>query len=111
MFQRRVNGSENFYREWESYKEGFGDLNHEFWLGNDKIHFLTHQKRYEIRVDLVNLDENFYYANFDYFLINDESDNFRLSKLGSYTGTAGLCLSFLPLISDNNLSNEEISTR
>ncbi|XP_071811807.1 fibrinogen-like protein A [Apostichopus japonicus] len=88
VFQRRVDGSVNFYRNWTSYKEGFGDPCHEFWLGNDKLSHLTNQGDYEIRIDMVNKDGFPYYAKYDLFRVNDESDNYKLSKLGAYNGTA-----------------------
>ena len=84
-----MNGSFDFYLDWDNYKEGFGDLTHEFWIGNDKLHYFTSQSRYELRVDLVNRDGAPYYAKFDNFRINDESDNYRLVELGTYSGDAG----------------------
>ncbi|XP_071837595.1 uncharacterized protein [Apostichopus japonicus] len=88
VFQRRVDGSVDFYRNWQSYKEGFGELDHEIWLGNDKLYYLTNQGDYQLRIDMVNKDGAPYYAKFDLFRINDESDNYRLSGLGTYSGTA-----------------------
>lgn len=90
VFQRRVDGSVDFYRDWDSYKEGFGNLSSEFWLGNEQLHYLTKQNRYEIRIDVVNRDGAPYYAKFDNFRTNDETDNYRLSQLGTYSGTAGV---------------------
>lgn len=37
VFQRRINGKVDFYRNWEAYKEGFGSLQNEFWLGMSKF--------------------------------------------------------------------------
>lgn len=81
VFQRRVNGSQGFFLNWNDYKEGFGNVDHEFWLGNDKIYVLTNQKTYEWRIDFMNRDGAPYYAQFDHFRINDETDNYRLSVL------------------------------
>jgi len=33
VIQRRLNGAVEFYRGWEDYRNGFGDIEKEFWLG------------------------------------------------------------------------------
>ena len=53
MIQRRVpNGRVNFYRRWNDYEDGFGDLDSEFWYGLQKLHCLTTQQNVELRIDL-----------------------------------------------------------
>lgn len=52
VIQRRQDGSVNFDRSWNEYKEGFGDLHTEYWLGNEHIHDLTSQGDYMLRIDL-----------------------------------------------------------
>ena len=41
VFQRRMNGKENFYRGWAEYQEGFGNVEGEFWLGTISISLLV----------------------------------------------------------------------
>lgn len=37
VIQRRRDGSADFYRPWDDYKLGFGDLFGEYWLGTSTI--------------------------------------------------------------------------
>ncbi|KAL9961328.1 hypothetical protein ACROYT_G030245 [Oculina patagonica] len=94
VFQKRVDGSVNFYRGWADYKHGFGYLNGEFWLGFDKINRLTSSGRYMLRVDL-DIDGNTVYAEYDSFAIGSEATRYQLS-VGNYltTGTARDSLTF-----------------
>ncbi|XP_071833043.1 fibrinogen-like protein A [Apostichopus japonicus] len=93
VFQRRLDGTINFYRSWSYYQSGFGNLNTEFWLGNDNIHYLTSQRDYELRVDMNNTLGNHYFAKYNKFRIGDSFSEYRL-VLGAYSGTAGDALTF-----------------
>ena len=88
VFQRRLDGSANFYRGWESYKNGFGDLNGEFWLGNDNLHRLTAVGDVTMRVGLEDCEGDIRYAEFTTFKVAGEADKYRL-LIGGYSGTAG----------------------
>lgn len=90
VFQRRIDGDVDFYRDWNEYQQGFGSPSDEFWLGNDNLYYLTNQqtKNYELRIDLVNRYGSPYYAKYTLFRISDGSDLYRLVGLGSYSGTA-----------------------
>ena len=88
VFQRRLDGSVDFYLGWESYKNGFGDLNGEFWLGNYNLHRLTAADDVRLRVDLEDFDGNVTYAEYRTFKVADEGDKYRL-LIGGYSGTAG----------------------
>ena len=92
VFQRRKDGSENFYRNWNEYKEGFGELHGEFWLGLDKIHRLT-ATIVNLRVDLTAPDNSKAYAKYEDFTIGSEASMYVI-RFGSYTGTAGDSLTY-----------------
>lgn len=88
VFQRRLDGSVGFYHGWEKYKEGFGNINSEYWLGNEKLFYLTAQGDYELRVDMTNFEEETRYAHYDKFRIGDEATFYKLI-IGTYSGDAG----------------------
>ena len=88
VFQRRLNGSVDFYRDWSSYKNGFGDLHGEFWLGNDNLHRLTAAGNVSLRVDLEDFEGNITYAEYATFKVADQADKYRI-LIGGYSGTAG----------------------
>ena len=88
VFQRRQDGSVDFYRNWESSRQGFGDLSGEFWLGNDNLHRLTAQGEYRLRVNLGDFNGNTAYAVYDTFRVAGASYDYRLT-VDNYSGTAG----------------------
>ena len=88
MFQRRQDGSQDFYLGWSEYKVGFGNLTGEFWLGLDKIHRLTASRPSELRVEVGDWSGGRAYAKYGNFGVGDEQSLYQLS-VGSYSGTAG----------------------
>ena len=88
VFQRRMDGSVFFYLGWEDYRVGFGNLNGEFWLGNDNLHRLTANSDLMLRVDLVDYDGVRKYAEYTTFSIADVNDNYRLT-IDGYNGITG----------------------
>ncbi|XP_031551597.1 uncharacterized protein LOC116288869 [Actinia tenebrosa] len=93
VFQRRKDGSVDFYLGWQKYKTGFGNLNGEFWLGNDYIHRLTARTPSTLRVDLEDWSAVKYFAKYGSFSVGSASNKYRL-KVASYSGTAGDSLTY-----------------
>ncbi|GFO30299.1 tenascin-r [Plakobranchus ocellatus] len=87
VIQRRTTGNVDFYRDWATYKKGFGSLDDDFWLGNDNIHAITSSGTYELRVDLKYKAKSAF-AHYSTVFIDDEDNNYAI-KLGDYDGTAG----------------------
>ncbi|XP_028390967.1 ryncolin-1-like [Dendronephthya gigantea] len=115
VFQRRQDGSQDFYFGWSDYKAGFGDLNGEFWLGLDKIHRLWKSGQNDLRVDLMDFYGIEAYAKYSTFSVADESGKYRL-RIGSYSGDAGDSLAyqdqrqFSTKDSDNDISGGSCAT-
>ena len=84
VFQKRLDGSVDFYRGWTDYKNRFGDHEGEFWLGLDKIHRLT-KTRSMLRVDLQDTSGETAHAEYDGFAVMSKSTKYQLS-LGTYSG-------------------------
>ncbi|EDO38545.1 predicted protein [Nematostella vectensis] len=89
VFQRRLDGSVDFKRDWATYKTGFGNLSGEFWMGLEKIHQLSYQEPLELRVELEDWDGNMRYAEYSGFYVDTEAANYRLRFFGYSAGDAG----------------------
>ena len=88
MILRRRDASLLFHRNWEEYKSGFGFLSSGFWIGNDKLSYLTNQATYELRVDMMMYDGSSVYIKYDSFRISDEMNRYSLVDVGSFSGNA-----------------------
>ena len=93
VFQRRQDGSVDFYKYWVDYEYGFGNLTEEFWLGLSKINYLTKKGSHSLRVDLGDFSNNKAYAQYSSFIIGNSASKYTLT-VGGYSGTAGNSLAY-----------------
>lgn len=92
VIQRRISDSD-FYKKWNEYQLGFGDLHTNFWIGNQLIYLLTSQAWYELRVELTSMDNETAYAEYQVFSVGDAESKYKLLVDG-YSGNAGDALAF-----------------
>ncbi|XP_029978377.1 microfibril-associated glycoprotein 4-like isoform X2 [Sphaeramia orbicularis] len=93
VFQRRMDGSVGFHRPWDQYKKGFGDVNGEYWLGLDNIHYLTRRRDYELLVEMSDFDGNNVSARYATFFVGGEHRGYELHISEFTDGGAGDALS------------------
>ncbi|VDI71289.1 Hypothetical predicted protein [Mytilus galloprovincialis] len=93
VFQNRINGEVDFYRGWNDYKIGFGNLTSEFWLGNNFINVLTTSGNYKLYIHLEDFGGNCGYAEYSEFSVGDATTMYRLNVAG-YSGNTGDCLTY-----------------
>ncbi|TMW45114.1 hypothetical protein DOY81_009806, partial [Sarcophaga bullata] len=88
VVQSRKDGSIDFYRNWSDYEEGFGDQRGNiFWL--KKLYALT---EFPGTTGIVN--SNGRVAKYNGFSIGNETEMYKLKKLGRFSGTAGDSLTY-----------------
>ncbi|GCC19446.1 fibrinogen beta chain [Chiloscyllium punctatum] len=99
LIQNRQDGSVDFGRSWDAYKNGFGNIAFdsgkgfcvtpgEYWLGNDRISQLTRSKPTELFFEMQDWENEQLRAYYASFTVQNEVNNYRLSVNG-YSGTAG----------------------
>ncbi|XP_048750543.2 ficolin-2-like [Ostrea edulis] len=105
IFQRRMDGSEDFYRTWAEYKNGFGNLTSEFWLGNDKLHYLLSQGSYELRMDMSDFRNETRYVKYSSISVGNEASKYVISISG-FSGNVGDCFT-----SEHPINNMKFTTK
>ncbi|XP_022058158.1 angiopoietin-related protein 5-like [Acanthochromis polyacanthus] len=90
VFQRRSGPTVSFVRKWTDYRNGFGALKQDHWLGLKKVFFLTKNKSkmWTMRVDLWDHEGGTAFAEYKNFRLGNEKAAFKL-QVGTYSGNAG----------------------
>lgn len=98
---RRVDGSVTFDRNWMDYKNGFGPLSGNFWLGLQKIKYIVDhdlpncagQTKYELYIGLQSFVPEhaafglrFAWALYEYFTLADEEGKYELNVNDTVSG-------------------------
>jgi len=82
VFSRRLDGSVDFYKPWVDYKEGFGSLDGEHWLGLDKINRLSKTMPHRLRIDLTTFEDEHKHGTWRTFMVDDEDHKYTLTARG-----------------------------
>ncbi|KAK6321345.1 hypothetical protein J4Q44_G00083210 [Coregonus suidteri] len=93
MFQRRRDGSVDFNRTWQEYREGFGSPQGEHWLGNAELHALTNTGQHLLHIQLEDWHKQKRQATYNTFRVAAEAQKYRLTAR-EYSGDAGNALSY-----------------
>ncbi|EDW70890.2 uncharacterized protein Dvir_GJ14032 [Drosophila virilis] len=88
VIQQKTDNMMNFYREWSAYRNGFGGLADEFFLGLEKIHRLTSAQPHELYVHVEDSDGVVEYYRYELFTVAGEDDQYRLTISGQAEGNA-----------------------
>ena len=76
-----------FSRHWRTFKNGFGSLQTDFWLGLEAMHQLTTKQPHKVRFEMTDTKGIAYLAEYSSYKIGSEATNYRLYVAG-YTGNA-----------------------
>uniref|UniRef100_A0A1W7R8S3 Putative ficolin n=1 Tax=Aedes albopictus TaxID=7160 RepID=A0A1W7R8S3_AEDAL len=87
VIQHRFDGSVNFYRNWTEYRNGFGKIDGEYWIGLERLHKLTKNKNITLLVEIEDYDGNYGFSSYNRFQIGNETEKYVLKTLGDYYGS------------------------
>ncbi|XP_040060915.2 fibroleukin isoform X1 [Gasterosteus aculeatus] len=93
VIQNRRDGSVDFNRTWQEYREGFGSPQGEHWLGNAALHALTSAGQHQLRIELEDWHQQKRHATYNNFRVASEAQRYRLTAR-EYSGDAGNALSY-----------------
>lgn len=91
--QKRINGAVDFNRSWDEYAKGFGSPNEEFFIGNEMLHHLTSDNCTKLRIEMKDIYDKTWYAEYEDFRIGSRQDGYRIDISG-YHGNASNAMNY-----------------
>ncbi|XP_011495297.1 PREDICTED: protein scabrous-like [Ceratosolen solmsi marchali] len=90
---RRTDGTVDFDRSWNDYATGFGSPINEFWAGNEALHRLSRDNCTRLRIELNDIEGNYWIANYESFAVESEENGYRL-RISGFSGNATDAMSY-----------------
>jgi len=84
IIMSRTSDNVSFERGWLDYRDGFGNLAADFFIGLNKLHALTASSLHELRIEMEDFMGNVAYAEYSVFAIGSERESYPLSVLGTF---------------------------
>ncbi|XP_060572455.1 microfibril-associated glycoprotein 4-like [Ruditapes philippinarum] len=94
LIQKRVDDKINFYRSWDDYVSGFGDIDGSHWLGLENIHRLTRDGS-QIYFEMENYEGKTEYAHYKVFTVHEAATTYKMNvDAFNYEGNINELLSY-----------------
>lgn len=77
VIQNRQDGSVDFNRTWQEYRDGFGNMQAEHWLGNAALHALTSTGQHQLCIELEDWHQQKRQATYNNFKVASEAQRWR----------------------------------
>ena len=100
VFLRNAHGLVSFNKKWKEYKDGFGTVEYDFWLGNEFMYNATKlynshiSKSTELYIAVAGTDDKKFYAMYKNFAILSEATDYTLQVSHHFKGTMGDALEY-----------------
>ena len=94
VIQRRVDASVSFERSWDEYVAGFGNMDGNFWLGLEDIHYLTTSCTMSLQIDVVPFNIPAVSIPYTQFQVGDATSDYLLTVTSDTPGHESLYNSF-----------------
>ena len=95
IFQQRIDTTITWNRNWTDYRDDFGSLGGNYWMGNEKVHLLTSAgTNYRLRIEMLFLADGWMSAEYDQFSLDNETGLYRLHVACYSNGECGDSLQY-----------------